>query len=447
MKNKKYISAYLIFTILVCGLLFYTDDKYEMSDKMQLNIYNAINVVKISEKKSRINDKNFEMSITMPDIHYADKNIERYINSCIRQDINNYINKQRQNAKINNEEQKHIKLDYHIPFENKNILNLFITKEIRVNNEYIFFEKDSYVFDLNSGQKIQLDNLFRNNENYKDEIENYINKYIDENSLDLDKNIIDIKNNTNYYISNNALGVYFNPYKVNNQQKYEFKIPYNVFDPKISSIVSESIGANIDVQTIVENNEEINSVINIPIVMFSDDEIEKNINNKITSDIMDFYNYAKKESKQAQGNPMFIVNIDFDVQKNSKHVLSIVVEHYIYSGGAHGETINKSYNINLKTGEQIKLSDIFIQDSNYKKVINDEIRNQISEKIKKDPEENVYSFDSISDEQDFYIRNDNIVVYFDLYEIAPYVAGIVEFSVDQDVIDHIIKDEYRYIFE
>ena len=41
----------------------------------------------------------------------------------------------------------------------------------------------------------------------------------------------------------------------------------------------------------------------------------------------------------------------------------------------------------------------------------------------------MYEFKSIEDKQKFYIQDDNIVVYFDLYDIAPYAAGIPEFKI------------------
>ena len=57
----------------------------------------------------------------------------------------------------------------------------------------------------------------------------------------------------------------------------------------------------------------------------------------------------------------------------------------------------------------------------------------------------MYEFKSIEDKQKFYIQDDNIVVYFDLYDIAPYAAGIPEFIINVNKIDHILKPEYKEI--
>ena len=59
----------------------------------------------------------------------------------------------------------------------------------------------------------------------------------------------------------------------------------------------------------------------------------------------------------------------------------------------------------------------------------------------------MYEFKSIEDKQKFYIQDDNIVVYFDLYDIAPYAAGIPEFIINVNKINHILKPEYKEIFK
>ena len=68
--------------------------------------------------------------------------------------------------------------------------------------------------------------------------------------------------------------------------------------------------------------------------------------------------------------------------------------------------------------------------------------------IKLDKENNgVYEFKGIEDKQKFYIQDDNLVIYFDLYDIAPYVASIPEFPINVSKIDHILKPEYKYMFK
>ena len=96
----------------------------------------------------------------------------------------------------------------------------------------------------------------------------------------------------------------------------------------------------------------------------------------------------------------------------------------------------------------LTLDNLFKEGIDYKKVINEEIRMQIEELIKSDEQnKGVYEFKGIDDKQKFYIQDDNIVVYFDLYNIAPYAAGIPEFIININKIDHMLKPEYKEIFK
>ncbi len=107
-------------------------------------------------------------------------------------------------------------------------------------------------------------------------------------------------------------------------------------------------------------------------------------------------------------------------------------------GAAHGLTSRKTPNINLKTGEFYKLSDLF-KGSIYWTHYIDEI---IKTMIKTDPQyEYVYpdGFKGISQNQDFYVDKENLYIYFTPYDIAPYSAGFVTFKIPFKDIDSLIN--------
>ena len=120
----------------------------------------------------------------MPEIHYSNEEVERYINSYIRRNINDSINHERQESQLyKNNSKTNVNINYHIVFENKSLLNIVIYKEIRYKDNKFKQEKDSYVFDLNTGQRIFLNNLLKDNEDYEDVIYDYIIDYIKDNKL------------------------------------------------------------------------------------------------------------------------------------------------------------------------------------------------------------------------------------------------------------------------
>ena len=117
---------------------------------------------------------------------------------------------------------------------------------------------------------------------------------------------------------------------------------------------------------------------------------------------------------------------------NNSDIISFYIDYYQFSGGAHGITNRIAYNIEESTGMEMQLKDIFKGD--YKDVINKEISKQIS----KDPDRYFTGkdgFNGIGDNQNFYIKNSKLVIYFGLYEIAPYASGISEFIIPNNIIE------------
>jgi len=457
MKHNKNLFKVIIF--LGVGLfvvyLIKSNEIPIFKDRIKTNLVQGVKFIKISDEKVSIEDKNININAKIPQINYENKDIEKYINTYIRNNINEYINTKRQNNDIRNDNKKeNIDINYHIGYEDENLINIIIYKDIKCDKENFYLEKDSYLFDLKTGQRIYINNFFKNNENYSKIIKDYILKNIEDKELKEFIKKSNIDKNTNYYISEEGVNIYFNPYKKSTSNiEYELKIPYKIFRNRIDMVQTDYIVANVDTQTITNKNKYINSIINVPIIITENKSVEKSINNRITNEIMEFYNKSKAKAENYLKNNIdnelkFIANTNFEVKKNSNNMLSIIVTYTKYSGGVHNEYENRGYNVYMPNGQFLNLSDLFKDNVDYKSVINDEIRRQIEELVKKNPENGqIYQFSTIKDNQKFYIQDDNLVIFFDLYEIAPYPAGIPEFKINIKTISHILKDEYIDIFK
>lgn len=457
MASKKGFFKYMIIiAILICITSVMDKERIlNIHNLTQASLHQSLRTIKITEEKTKIEDKNISININMPEIHYSNSQVERYINTYIRKNINEYVNYQRQIGDLSDKEpKKNITINYHIAFEDKNLLNVIIYRNKNWKKNNFELEKDSYVFDLKTGQRIYIDNFLKDNDDYIKIIKGYIDSYLKDNKIEIKRNIININKDTNYIIVADGIIVYFNPYKNSRDNiNYEFKIPYDIFKNKIRMIITNNIVANIDTQTITKNNDYINCIINIPIIMMQNKKVEKYINDEIRNSIMKFYNEAQEQAKEYQKDlpdidNKFVANANFEVKKNSDDMLSILIKYYKYSGGAHGYYENIAYNVDIKNEKNIELKELFNDGYDYKKVLDNEIRRQIEILIKEDPQnEGIYEFNGIKDNQKFYIQDDDIVIYFDLYEIAPYAAGIPEFQINKSVIDHILKEEYLNVLK
>lgn len=139
--------------------------------------------------------------------------------------------------------------------------------------------------------------------------------------------------------------------------------------------------------------------------------------------------------------PPHIHNVDFTVKRNDSKYLSLYLVYNAYTGGAHGTHYDVGYNFNLSTGHRLELKDMFKPDVDYVSAINEQIQSQIdtikAEYVAKDEGEwhPYMGFETISEDQHFYLTDDSIVIFFDLYEIAPYAAGVPTFEVSFEELE------------
>lgn len=162
------------------------------------------------------------------------------------------------------------------------------------------------------------------------------------------------------------------------------------------------------------------------------------INNKIIKWTENWMNEVKQIADEYfKGNPAPLMPYQLYARykvTNNSGITSFYIDYYQFSGGAHGITTRISYNVEKSTGKELELKDVFKDNFKYKDVINKEINRQIS----KDPDRYFIGkdgFNGIVDNQSFYIKNNTIVIYFGLYDIAPYAAGIPEFIISNKILE------------
>lgn len=124
----------------------------------------------------------------------------------------------------------------------------------------------------------------------------------------------------------------------------------------------------------------------------------------------------------------------YEVTFNQDCTFSMYSDCYIYEGGAHGITTRTSQTWNLQTGIRIPLYKMFPISEDIRKFISayivDEMKNQV--KSNKDImyfepyEENVKKYFT---PQNYYLVKQGVIIYFQQYELAPYVAGMPEFLI------------------
>ncbi|TQR19351.1 DUF3298 and DUF4163 domain-containing protein [Psychrobacillus vulpis] len=160
--------------------------------------------------------------------------------------------------------------------------------------------------------------------------------------------------------------------------------------------------------------------------------IEKKINDEIISTLnkllieQGFYNENLEEMIG-----------QYEIKTNERGILSLSLLVYSFTGGAHGLTLVQSLTFDVTTGKQYSLKELFKQDSQYVKILSEMIGKKIVEWKVPILEE----FSGIRPDQDFYIADHSLVIYFQVYEITPYVYGFPYFPIAIKDIENIVRPD------
>lgn len=136
---------------------------------------------------------------------------------------------------------------------------------------------------------------------------------------------------------------------------------------------------------------------------------------------------------------MYEVYVDYEVTYNQNCALSLYFDQYEYTGGAHGLTVRSSDNWNLKRSREIKLNEVIVGQINPKVFIIENVLRQIDQSKKEEDFLYFDDYDKLVREnlknQDFYLSDDGVVIYFQQYAIAPYASGLRTFLIPYSLAD------------
>lgn len=165
------------------------------------------------------------------------------------------------------------------------------------------------------------------------------------------------------------------------------------------------------------------------------ESILKNLNNTISSSIYDFKQGIFEEEQQINTqNPdgsktkvNYRVYSNYDLTFNKNQVISLILSLTALDNNNPQYNDLYNYNIDLLTGNQILLKDIFRPNVDYLKLVSD----FVNFKINQNP--TFYYPDAsvdIPEDQSFYLTDQGIVIYFGLDEISPAANDIPKFLME-----------------
>lgn len=159
---------------------------------------------------------------------------------------------------------------------------------------------------------------------------------------------------------------------------------------------------------------------------------------RMNQQIYNLVNRLIVEQGYYQSSQMTQVNGYFEIKTNERGVLSLSIINYTYRyHAAHGLTVIRSLTFDIQTGRNYLLYELFKPESNYIKILSEMIQEQIEERDIVLLEE----FKGVRPDQDYYIADKALVIYYQLYELTAYAFGFPQFPISVYALQDIIKED------
>lgn len=124
---------------------------------------------------------------------------------------------------------------------------------------------------------------------------------------------------------------------------------------------------------------------------------------------------------------------EYTITYNEKGFLSLYIDCYEYTGGAHGITVRCSDTWDVKKGCRISLKEVLFCNQINISEVKDEVIRQIELQEAENPNTYFENYEELVkntfNPKQFYLTENGVTVYFQQYDIAPYVTGIPVFEI------------------
>lgn len=163
--------------------------------------------------------------------------------------------------------------------------------------------------------------------------------------------------------------------------------------------------------------------------------------------------WAKQDMLVTDSGMSYSENQGYGVERNDGKVLSFFVSFDNFEGGAHGSYMEYGLNFDAETGEVLTIEDIAQDKAAFQEISVQEMLRQCEDLKAQgmlfDDEilESVGGLQGIMESkmegEEWYFTEEGIRFISNIYEIAPYAAGNFQFDIPYEMINDVLKEEYR----
>lgn len=186
-----------------------------------------------------------------------------------------------------------------------------------------------------------------------------------------------------------------------------------------------------------------------PYVGLYNSGVQGRINAQLRRQLAEFFSHAAALYKQAileyqeslkNNFPFrpFTAMLVYEAPYNANCYLSLYRDRYDYTGGAHGITVRFSDTYSLITGRAQPLSAFFAPGTNVSATLLPLLIEQAQKDMQTTPGIYFDNYPALIEQnfkpEHYYLSPKGLVIYYQQYDIGPYVSGIITFTLPYDVI-------------
>lgn len=140
---------------------------------------------------------------------------------------------------------------------------------------------------------------------------------------------------------------------------------------------------------------------------------------------------------------------DMGVTRHDDRVVSVIVLSSVYSGGAHPNSVQTVWNLDLESRKLLNLSDVLYPEG--ESTLAGLVLRHVEEKFAplgtgalfSDYAETIASaFTADSMTPYWYFNDKGLVIFFNQYTLGPYAAGIIKAEISYEDLDGVLREEY-----
>lgn len=171
--------------------------------------------------------------------------------------------------------------------------------------------------------------------------------------------------------------------------------------------------------------------------------VNAQLNEEMEASLAAFDKDAQENKDELPEESKSVFDVLQEIKYNKNDFVSVLEEQYTYTGGAHGMTVRTGRNYDVLLEKELALGDLFSEEG-WQEALNNYMHRLEEEHAEEYAQ--LWSEPKVKDNQDFYITDEDLVLFYQPYELSYYARGFVEFPIRlSDIRGYLKEDYYRLV--